>query len=54
MIYELDDLDLALLKRCRKAVKYDNNGDPMKDVLSHEDFHDVVRLLVAIIDAEKK
>ncbi len=52
--YELDDPDLALMEKCRKAVEYDDNGDPMRDVMDIDDFHDAVRLLVAIVDANIK
>ena len=54
MKYELDTSDCKLLKKCREAVEFDLNGDPMKDVLSQEDFEDVVHLLVTIINTEKK
>lgn len=46
--YELDDLDRRLIERCREAVEYDDNGDPMKDVLDEDDFRDAVRLLVLL------
>lgn len=50
--YEFDDLDLELLVKCRKAIEYDENGDPMKDVLDYSDMEDAVRLLVAVVDDE--
>jgi hypothetical protein len=54
MEYDLDDLDYKLIEKCRSAVEFDLNGDPMKDVLDQEDFEDVVYLLIAIIDKEQK
>ena len=54
MIYELDNLDDELLEKCREAISYAANGDPMKDVLNEEDIEDLVYLLVTIIDTEQK
>ena len=54
MVYELDDPDIELLAKCREAIKYDENGDPMKDILDEDDFKDAVYLLVRVIDAEHR
>lgn len=54
MIYELDDEDLRLLKLVRKAVAYENRGDPAKDAINYDDMIEAMRLLLAILKAEKK
>jgi hypothetical protein len=52
MNYELDDIDRDLLKKCRKAIEYDDAGDPVKDVIDQDELVDAVRLLLSIVDAE--
>ena len=52
--YEFDDLDLALIRKAREAIEFDDNGDPMRDVMDEDDFRDAVRLLVAMIDSGAK
>jgi hypothetical protein len=54
MIYELDSLDLKLLKKCRKAASFIEDGIPLKDVLNEEDLSELVYLLITIIDTEQK
>lgn len=49
--YELDDIDLELVEKCRAAIEYERNGDPVKDVMDESDLIDSVHLLIAIIDA---
>lgn len=51
MNYELDDLDRRLLAKCREALQFLRNGDPMKDVMNEDDFQEAVELLVKIVDA---
>lgn len=53
MKYELDDIDRQTVATAREAVKYDDEGDPVKDVASEADLMDAVRLLLAILDAEE-
>lgn len=54
MEYELDDLDFALLSKCRDAIECADTGAPMRDVMDEDDFAEAVRLLVAIVDAPPK
>lgn len=35
-----------LLAKCRKALQYHDNGDPVKDVMDDDDFVEAIRLLV--------
>ena len=49
--YEMDDLDRELLAKVRKAVEYDDNGDPVRDVVDEIDMIDAMCLLVQIVDA---
>lgn len=49
--YELDHPDLALIQKVGMAVKYENNGDPAKDVIDDYEMIDAMRLLLEIIDA---
>jgi len=53
MKYELDDFDLRVLQLCEEAIEYDDNGDPIKDVLDEDDIVAAIRLLVTIINTEK-
>ena len=53
MNYELDDLDRKLVEKCREGIEYEDNGDPIKDVMDEDDLVEAVRLLLAILDAEK-
>lgn len=46
--YEFDDLDLDLLNKCQKGIEYEDNGDPIRDVLEHEDFVAAIRLLLEL------
>ena len=50
--YELDDTERALLETCRKAVAYDDNGDPAKDAIDEDEMIDAMRLLLRIVDAK--
>ena len=52
MTYELDDLDRALIVKVREAIAYDDNGDPVKDVVSEDDMIDAMRLLLNIVGSE--
>jgi dTDP-glucose pyrophosphorylase len=52
MNYELDDIDRQTIEIAREAVRYDDEGDPVKDVATESDLMDAVRLLLAILDAE--
>lgn len=52
MNYELDDVDLALIEKVREAIEFDDNGDPVKDVVDEDDMIAAMRLLLAIVDAE--
>ncbi len=47
--YELDDLDRQLLVTVRKAVSYDERGDPAKDVIDEDEMVDAMRLLLQVI-----
>lgn len=49
--YELDDVDRYLLVKVRKAVAFEDNGDPAKDVIDESEMIDAMRLLLSIIDA---
>ena len=49
--YELDGLDRELLKKVREAVKYADNGDPVRDVVDEIDMIEAMCLLVQIVDA---
>lgn len=53
MKYELDDLDLWLLKKCKEAIEYDDEGHPIKDVLDEDDIIDAIRLLVTVIEGKE-
>ena len=53
MNYELDDVDRDLVAKCRKGIEYEDNGDPIKDVMDQDEMVDAIRLLLDIIDAEK-
>ena len=53
MEYELDSLDWQLFKKCKQALEYDSNGDPIKDVLDPDDIVEAIRLLVTIINTEE-
>jgi hypothetical protein len=45
----LDDDDLALIRKVRKAIKYEDNGDPAKDVMSEPEMIDAMRLLLDVL-----
>lgn len=49
--YELDDSDLELLVKIRKAIEYDNAGDPARDVISEREMLAGLHLLIHIIDS---
>lgn len=49
--YEFDDLDRELLKKVRKAVEYEDDGVPAKDVIDESEMVDAMRLLLEIVDA---
>lgn len=49
--YIMDDIDRALVARVRKAVDYDNDGNPARDVIDESEMIDAMRLLLQIIDA---
>ncbi len=49
--YEMDDLDRELMVLVRKAVEYENNGDPAKDAIDGDEMVAAMRLLVEIVDA---
>ncbi len=53
MKYELDSLDWQLFEKCEKAVEYDDDGAPIKDVLDPDDIVEAIRLLVTIINTEE-
>ena len=53
MNYEFDNLDLALLAKCRESVNLLKNGYPLRDVMDQKDFENLVFLLVDIMDAEQ-
>jgi hypothetical protein len=50
-LYEMDDVDRALVVKMRKAIAYEDNGDPAKDVIDYDEMIDAMRLLLQIIDA---
>ena len=52
MNYELDDPDRELMVKVRRAVKFDRNGDPIKDAIDDDDIACALILLVEILDAE--
>ena len=52
-MYELDDLDLELLKKCKEAIEYDDDGHPFRDVMDEDDIIDAIRLLVTIIEGKE-
>jgi hypothetical protein len=49
--YEMDDPDRELMVKVRKAVEYEDNGDPAKDAIDCDEMVDALRLLVEIVDA---
>jgi len=53
MKYEMDDLDRALIVKVREAIYYDDNGDPVKDVVSEDDMIAAMRLLLDIVGDAK-
>lgn len=48
--YRMDDIDRSLIARVRRAVDYDAEGNPVKDVMDEDDMVDAMRLLLQIID----
>lgn len=46
----MNEEQLALLRKVRKAVEYADNGDPIKDAIDECDIMDVLRLLVFVVD----
>jgi hypothetical protein len=50
MSYELTAADSDLLVKVRKAVEYENNGDPMRDVIDRYEIIDALALLVRLTD----
>jgi hypothetical protein len=50
-LYEMDDVDRALVAKVREAIAYEDNGDPAKDVIDDDEMIDAMRLLLQIIDA---
>jgi hypothetical protein len=48
--YELDDVDRALLVKVRKAIEYEDDGAPAKDVMDESEMIDAMRLLLEIVD----
>lgn len=50
--YELDDLDRALLKKIKRGVAYEDNGDPIRDVLDEDDMTDACPLLLRVLGEE--
>lgn len=48
--FEMDDVDRAIVAKAREALAYDDNGDPVRDVVDESDMVDAMRLLVLIVD----
>lgn len=48
--YEFDTPDRELMIKVREAVKYDRNGDPIKDVINIDEIAEALALLVRIVD----
>lgn len=48
MKYQFDDLDRAILDKCKEGVAYLKNGDPLRDVMDSDDIEDAIRLLVEL------
>jgi hypothetical protein len=49
--YEMDDLDRRLVAKVRKAIAYEDDGDPAKDAIDYDEMIDAMRLLLQIIDS---
>ena len=49
--YEMDDPDRELVEKIRKAIAYEDRGDPAKDAIGEDEMIDAMRLLLAIIDS---
>ena len=48
---ELSDAQKATIEKCRKAVKFADNGDPIKDAIDDDEILDALRLLVRFTDS---
>lgn len=48
--FKMDDIDRALVEKVREAIIYDDNGDPVRDVVEESDMIEAMRLLLRIID----
>jgi len=53
-VYELDDIDLRLIPRVRKAIEYEDDGITMSGGIDHDDICAALRLLLVIVDASMK
>jgi len=49
----LSDAQKATIEKARKAVKFADNGDPVKDAIDDDEMLAALRLLAQIIDDEK-
>ena len=50
MVYEMDDIDRALILKVREAIEYDDDGSPAKDAIDEDEMINAMRLLLLIID----
>lgn len=50
-LHEMDDLDRELMEKVRKAIRYEDNGDPAKDAIDYDEMVEAMRLLIDIVDA---
>lgn len=48
---ELNDAQKATIEKCRKAVRFADNGDPVKDAIDDDEIVDALRLLVRLADS---
>jgi hypothetical protein len=49
---QLSKSDCALIALCRKAIEYEDNGDPASDVIDDDEKVEAIRLLLDILDSE--
>ncbi len=50
--YRFSPEDMELINKARNAVRYFDNGDPMRDVLDETDVEDIICLFVEMLDDE--
>lgn len=46
----LSDAQKAIVEKARKAVRFAENGDPVKDAIDDDEIVDALRLLVQVAD----